>query len=157
MCNSRQWSIAIIYNNRLETFPDDVMMQKPRGRSGGCAYQNSGIKSESRPQAQCKCSQFSRLSPSFLPTCNLCNNYFTVLHTVQKNFQAMDVNKYMYIQTPIGLLIFWSYRSSLRCTMWGTVQSCFPTVLLRRSQFSTTGWDSAVGISLFFTKCHYLI
>ena len=30
----------------------------------------------------------------------------TVLHTVQKNFHAVDVNKYRYIQTPIGLLIF---------------------------------------------------
>ena len=29
-----------------------------------------------------------------------------VLHTVQKNFHAVDVNKYRYIQTPIGLLIF---------------------------------------------------
>ena len=30
----------------------------------------------------------------------------SVLHTVQINFQAVDVNKYRYIQTPIGLLIF---------------------------------------------------
>ena len=30
----------------------------------------------------------------------------TVLHTVQINFHAVDVNKYRYIQTPIGLLIF---------------------------------------------------
>ena len=30
----------------------------------------------------------------------------TVLHTVQIKFHAMDVNKYRYIQTPIGLLIF---------------------------------------------------
>ena len=29
-----------------------------------------------------------------------------VLHTVQINFHAVDVNKYRYIQTPIGLLIF---------------------------------------------------
>ena len=38
------------------------------------------------------------------------DNYFeglcTVLHTVQINFLAVDVNKYRYIQTPIGLLIF---------------------------------------------------
>ena len=31
--------------------------------------------------------------------------HFTVLHTVQINFHAVDVNKYIYIQTPIGLLI----------------------------------------------------
>ena len=30
----------------------------------------------------------------------------TVLHSLQINFQAVDVNKYRYIQTPIGLLIF---------------------------------------------------
>ena len=30
----------------------------------------------------------------------------TVLHTEQINFHAVDVNKYRYIQTPIGLLIF---------------------------------------------------
>ena len=30
----------------------------------------------------------------------------SVLYTVQKNFHAVDVNKYRYIQTPIGLLIF---------------------------------------------------
>ena len=30
----------------------------------------------------------------------------TVVHTVQINFQAVDVNKYRYIQAPIGLLIF---------------------------------------------------
>ena len=44
----------------------------------------------------------------------------TVLHTVQKNFHAVDVNKDRYIQTPIGLLIFWGYRSCLQCTMWST-------------------------------------
>ena len=33
-------------------------------------------------------------------------NINTVLHTVQINFHAVDVNKYRYIQTPIGLLIF---------------------------------------------------
>ena len=31
---------------------------------------------------------------------------YTVLHTVQINFHGVDVNKYRYIQTPIGLLIF---------------------------------------------------
>ena len=30
----------------------------------------------------------------------------SVLHTVQINFHAVDVNKYRYIQIPIGLLIF---------------------------------------------------
>ena len=34
------------------------------------------------------------------------NLAFKVLHTVQINFHAVDVNKYIYIQTPIGLLIF---------------------------------------------------
>ena len=29
-----------------------------------------------------------------------------VLHTVQISFHAVDVNKYRYIQTPIGILIF---------------------------------------------------
>ena len=33
----------------------------------------------------------------------------------------MDVNKYRYIQTPIGFLNYLGYRSCLRCTMWGTV------------------------------------
>ena len=31
---------------------------------------------------------------------------YSVLHTVQINFHAVDINKYRYIQTPIGLLIF---------------------------------------------------
>ena len=34
------------------------------------------------------------------------NKQGTVLHTVQINFHTVDVNKYRYIQTPIGLLIF---------------------------------------------------
>ena len=33
-------------------------------------------------------------------------DYSSVLHTVQINFHAVDVNKDKYIQTPIGLLIF---------------------------------------------------
>ena len=37
---------------------------------------------------------------------NKSENATPVLHTVQINFQAADVNKYRYIQTPIGLLIF---------------------------------------------------
>ena len=41
----------------------------------------------------------------------------SVLHTVQINFHAVDVNKYRYIQTPIGLLISLGYRSCLHCTM----------------------------------------
>ena len=32
--------------------------------------------------------------------------HYAVLHNVQINFHAVDVNKYRYIQTPIGLLIF---------------------------------------------------
>ena len=40
-------------------------------------------------------------------TCNLDFAVeYTVLHTVQINFHAVDVNKYRYIETPIGLLIF---------------------------------------------------
>ena len=31
---------------------------------------------------------------------------YAVLHTVQIYFHTMDVNKYRYIQTPIGLLTF---------------------------------------------------
>ena len=34
------------------------------------------------------------------------NDVTTVLHTVQINFHRMDVNKYRYIQTPIGILLF---------------------------------------------------
>ena len=45
----------------------------------------------------------------FLSEMHLSNNMGTkksVLNTVQINFHAVDVNKYRYIQTPIGLLIF---------------------------------------------------
>ena len=38
-------------------------------------------------------------------TLKICQKH-TVLHTVQINFHTVDVNKYRYIQTPIGLLIF---------------------------------------------------
>ena len=47
----------------------------------------------------------------------------TVLHTAQINFHAVDVNKYRYKQTPIGLLIFPGYRSCLQWAVWSTVNS----------------------------------
>ena len=69
----------------------------------------------------------------------------TVLHTVQINFQAVDVHKYRYIQTPIGLLIFWGYRPCLRCTMWGTAYAVWSEPLLIVCKFYecwATDWTS---------------
>ena len=97
MCNSRQWLIAI--NNRLGTFPDDVMMQKPRQKQGMRLPELGGSKVKVNLRLSVSVLNFH----GFLFSFSLLASCATT--TVQINFQAMDVNKYMYIQNPIGLLI----------------------------------------------------
>ena len=57
-------------------------------------------------------------------TMDVVHPVFLVLRTSQINFHTVDVNKYRYIQTPIGLFIFRGNWSCLYWAVWSTVFFC---------------------------------